>query len=240
MKNELEIAYTYAANELFSNCMYDAYEKYLVIEYKCGKGHFKIALYKLICAFSISDFKKVMTMLYDDFSGQDKATQLHDLFISILANLQKSKQEYLYDKKKLSEISAALCKLNQLNELLRKYFTIEPLMIEPTIKFKKAIAYKMVSNNLVVDYNAKSFIKYGRTWIVSADSNVKGLKHIILPCCGLACASYTGSYKEAIEIIDNELNVKVNKAINQNIFKEKTIPEFIALLKQNGIEKIPA
>ena len=115
-------------------------------------------------------------------------------------------------------------------------FSVAALDIEQPIKMTKTTAYKMIKRDqLSIDYNAKAFNKFGLTWIVSADAKIKGLKHIIVPCCGLPCASFNGSFKEAIEIVDIELKTRVEKAL-----KNKTFPDFINLLKINGIEKIPA
>ena len=177
MNYELSFAYTNTTKETLTECTISSiYDKYFEIEYKCGKGHFKIALYSLICTFSITDYKKVISMLIDDFSGQEKANNLHDIYVSMIDYLNTSKIKHSYDKKILSEISAAFNRLNKLNEILMIYFSIDPLNLEEQIKMQKAIAYKMIGNNLVVDYKAKSFSKYGRTWIVSADSKVRGLK----------------------------------------------------------------
>lgn len=235
-RTELEIAYTYANNELLIDCLENANDKYIEIEYKSGKGYFKIKLYNLICKFSLIDYKKVVSMLIDDLNGKEKAEKLHSIFVAMVENLNHTKEIYSYDKKVLSGVSDAFMRLKKLNDILVDNFIVNQLEIETQIKLKKAIAYKMIKRDqLAIDYNAKSFTKYGYTWIVSADAKVKGLKHIIVPCCGLPCTSYTGSFKEAIEIVDIELKTRVEKAI-----KDNTFADYINLLKENGIEKIPA
>lgn len=210
-------------------------DMYFEIEYKGGKGHFKILLFNMICRFSLNDNKKIIEMLSEDPAGLEKANYLHDLYIDIVKDLNKLKELFKNDKKKLSEISAAFKRLNNLNDILKDYFNIDSLEIEAPIKMKSTIAYKMIGNKLVIDYKAKSFTKFGRTWVVSIDSKIRGRKHIIVPSCGLPCFSYNGSFKEAIEIIDIELKNRVEKAL-----QERTFPEYIELLKQNGIDSIPA
>ena len=44
-RTQLEIAYTYANNELLIDCLENANNKYIEIEYKAGKGHFNIKLF---------------------------------------------------------------------------------------------------------------------------------------------------------------------------------------------------
>jgi hypothetical protein len=235
-RTQLEIAYTYANNELLIDCLENANDKYIEIEYKSGKGYFKIKLYNLICKFSLIDYKKVVSMLIDDLNGKEKAEKLHSIFVAMVDDLNHTKKVYSYDKKVLSGVSDAFTRLNKLNDILIDNFNVSRLDIETQIKLEKAIAYKMIKRDqLAIDYNAKAFNKFGLTWIVSADAKIKGLKHIIVPCCGLPCASFNGSFKEAIEIVDLELKTRVEK-----ILENKTFPDFINLLKVNGIDKVPA
>lgn len=213
-------------------CDYDYFE----IEYKNGKGCFNILLFNLVCKFTLTDYKKVISLLSDDPSGQEKAEKLHDLYIEIAKVLTSDKEKYSFDKKILTDISDAFNRLNKLNEVLMNCFTIESLDLEKTIKMKKATAYKMIGKDqLIVDYNAKSFEKFGYTWIVSIDAKVRGRKHIIVPSCGLPCATYDGSFKEAIEILDKELFTRV-----MNAMKNYDPTAFLNLLRENDIKEIPA
>ena len=56
-----------------------------------------------------------------------------------------------------------------------------------------------------------------------------------MPSCGLPCATYDGSFKEAIEIIDKELFDRVIKAL-----KDYDPAAFLNLLKENDIKELPA
>ena len=150
--------------------------------------------------------------------------------------MNDNKDVFNYDKKILSGISEAFNRINKLNEILMNAFSVAALDIEQPIKMTKTTAYKMIKRDqLSIDYNAKAFNKFGFTWIVSSDTKIKGLKHIIVPCCGLACATFDGGFNQAIEIVDLELKTRVEK-----ILENKTFPDFINLLKVNGIDKVPA
>ena len=92
-------------------CDYDYFE----IEYKNGKGCFNILLFNLVCKFTLTDYKKVISMLSDDPAGQEKAEKLHDLYIEIAKVLTSDKEKYSYDKKVLADISDAFNRLNKLN-----------------------------------------------------------------------------------------------------------------------------
>ena len=235
MNNELFLAYKCATDNFNCDCP-QCDNDYFEIDYKSGHGHFKILRFNLICKFTLTDFKKVISMLKDDNAGPEKAENLHTLFVNIAKELNDNKDVFNYDKKILSGISEAFNRINKLNEILMNAFSVAALDIEQPIKMTKTTAYKMIKRDqLSIDYNAKAFNKFGFTWIVSSDTKIKGLKHIIVPCCGLPCASFNGSFKEAIEIVDIELKTRVEKAL-----KNKTFPDFINLLKINGIEKIPA
>lgn len=237
MNTQFYYAYKNARNNIYieidlPQCDNDYFE----IEYKNGKAHFNILLFNLVCKFTLNDYKKVISMLSDDPAGQEKAEKLHDLYIEIAKVLTSDKEKYLYDKKVLADISDAFNRLNKLNEALMNCFTIDSLDLEKPIKMKKATAYKMIGKDqLIVDYNAKSFEKFGYTWIVSIDAKVRGRKHIIVPSCGLPCATYDGSFKEAIEILDKELFTRV-----MNAMKNYDPAAFFNLLKENDIKEIPA
>lgn len=236
---ELNFAYIHVAGNdnsleklLFPECDTDYFE----IEYKNGRGHFKILRASLVCKMSLTDYKKIVSMLIQDKAGTKKAQSLHDLYVKMVNDINTSKEKFSNDKETLTELNTALYRLNRLNEILMDFFPIESLEVDKPIKMTKTTAYKMITRDqLYVDYNAKSFTKFGLTWIVSADTKIKGRKHIIVPCCGLACATFDGGFNQAIEIVDLELKTRVEKFL-----EKKTFPDFINLLKVNGIEKVPA
>ena len=213
-------------------------EDYFNIEFKAGKGHFKILYFNLICKFSIADYKKVINMLVEDPNSYSKAIELNDLFKSLAKFLNKG---YNYEEKTTNnanikaEYTDSLNRLKKLNDVLVENFGVPSLEVKEPIKLKKDIAYKRVKNNeLEIDYNAKSFIKFGYRWIISKDSKIRGRKHIIVPCCGLSCADFDGSEKQGIELITEELKNKVVEIVSKN-----SNQDFIELLKNNGIEKMP-
>lgn len=72
---------------------------YFEIDYKSGHGYFKILRFNLICKFTLTDFKKVISMLKDDNSGPEKAENLHNLFVNIAKELNDNKNVFSYDKR---------------------------------------------------------------------------------------------------------------------------------------------
>lgn len=200
MNNELFLAYKCATDNFNCDCP-QCDNDYFEIDYKSGHGYFKILRFNLICKFTLTDFKKVISMLKDDNSGPEKAENLHNLFVNIAKELNDNKNVFSYDKKILFEISEAFNRINKLNEILMNAFSVASLDIEQPIKMTKTTAYKMIKRDqLSIDYNAKAFNKFGLTWIVSADAKIKGLKHIIVPCCGLPCASLMEVLKRQLKL----------------------------------------
>lgn len=239
-KDYMYLAYKNVTSSISGECPQCAIESdYINIEYKEGKGHFKVLYHSIICTLSLTDYKKVMGMLNEDHAGNDKALKLHDIYLSMIKFLEDSKKHYQYDKAISAEIQAAIDKVNKKDSVLSDFFNIESVKADKPIRMKKDIAYKMVKDQLVIDYDAKSFIKFGYRWIVSRDSKIKTRYHIIVPCCGLPCAYFDkGNMRQAIEIVDEELKNKVVAIIDKA--KDTTdFNRFYELLSQNDIQEIP-
>lgn len=214
-------------------------EDYIEIEYKAGKGHFKVLMYNLLCKFTITDFKKVVSMLIEDSNGFDKALTIHDLFVSMKAFLEKSKEHEKdkFDKSDAANIQAAIDKMTKFNDVLVDSFGIEPLTTEKQIKMHKTIVYKVYAGNqLVIDYDGKYFDKYGYRWYVTKNRDVKGKFDVIVPHFGLACASFHGNIRQAIEEITEELKDKIVDIVTKGKDDNK---KFLELLQNAGIEEIP-
>lgn len=210
---------------------------YIDITYKNGKGHFKVLYYNLVCKFPQADYKKVISLLSEDNEGYNKAIELHDLYKSMSDKLieLKSKTKEADEK---SEIQDALNRLDKLNKVLVDSFGIEELQTEKTIKMKTDICYKIIWNDdkkeLVTDYKAKSFVKFGYKWYVSADMKIRGRKHIIIGSYGLSCCSFEGNIKQAIELVDDDLLNRVLKALEKS-----DNSDFLHMLNDNNIERVP-
>lgn len=240
-KDYVHFAFKKITDSVSGDCPQCAIDSdYINIEYKQGKGHFKVLYHAIICTYSLSDYKKILGMLNEDHAGNDKAMKLHDMYVSMTSFLEDHKKHcQQYDKAQAAEIQAAIDKIVKKDSVLSEYFTIESVKADKPIRMKKDIAYKLVKDQIVIDYDAKSFVKFGYRWIVSKDSKIKGRYHIIVPCCGLPCAFFDkGNIRQAIEIVDEELKNKVvaivDKAKNTTDFNR-----FYELLSQNGIQEIP-
>lgn len=210
---------------------------YLEITYKAGKGHFKVLFYNLVCVFPITDYKKVISLLIEDNEGFNKANELHKIFLQMSEKLLdlKSKTNKADEK---TEIQDALNRLSKLNDVLVDLFGIDSLQVEKTIKLSSEPCYKITNENgkqvLTIDYNAKSFVKFGYKFFISADTKFKGYKHIIIGSYGLSCCEYKGNYKQGIEQITEGLINKIKKALETH---DNTV--FLQLLNDNGIESVP-
>lgn len=214
-------------------------DEYIEIEYKAGKGHFKVLMYNLICKFTITDYKKVVSMLIEDSKGFDKAMMIHDLYNAMIDFLNNAKEHEKdrFEKSDAANIQAAIDKINKFNDVLVDSFGIEELKTEKQIKMHKTIVYKIYKGNeLVIDYDGKYFDKYGYRWYVTKNRDVKGQYDVIVPHFGLSCASFHGNIRQAIEEITEELKNKIVDIVTKGKDNNKG---FLEMLQAAGIEEIP-
>lgn len=198
-----------------------------------GRGHITVKLFEL---FPMSSrFSVFLDMVNKADRPQETAGKLFDYLTKCRNRLIEQRDKWTAytaeDKKDKAAFTSEINKYTRNLEALAKYYNFEVKQDAEKIPTKKITVCAMVSNYngggraAIVNREGIKFEKYGQTFHAYKDTRTKQI-YIIVPSCGIACATYDGALKIAPEFITADLVEKISK-----IDKKEMQARFLELLE---------
>lgn len=195
-----------------------------------GRGHITVKLFEL---FPMSSrFSVFLDMVNKADRPQETAGKLFDYLTKCRNRLIEQRDKWTAytaeDKKDKAAFTSEINKYTRNLEALAKYYNFEIQADAENIPTKKITVCAMVYNGgraAIVNRDGIKFEKCGQTFHAYKDTRTKQI-HVIVPSCGIACATYDGALKIAPEFITADLVEKISK-----IDKSEMQARFLEFLK---------